>query len=484
MKRSMSENNSDGEDNMNDGANNLSSGGGSNASGNYSNNNNNRGQKRSRNEEMIRLLIPSRFAGGIIGKGGQNIKRLRQEFHANINVEDCPGPERTVNISAPELSNALKVIEDILHNFGEEDSEIDLRLLIHQSLAGCVIGKGGGKIKEIRDKVGCRILKVFSSMCPQSSDRVVQCIGKAKECIDAISDILVLIKEVPIKGTIQNYDPMNYDDYLADKYGGFGGDNAGNRGNNNNNNNNRGGSGGGGGGGGSQGRNQRDRSFERRDNNNRNFNRRNDGGGRGGGNGNGGGGVGNNNMRDRERNNFINPWASSPSMGNSSFDGPNFNQFGNNGGMGGFNNFNNPNTGSPSSLMNGFNGIGNNPNMGNNNNAFDNNMGNNGPVFGLNSSLGGGNMGNNMPNNIGNNGQNDEGRETTQVTIPKDLAGAIIGKAGTRIRRIRMESNAFITIDEPAQGSTDRIITISGTARQIQLAQYLLQQSVREHRRN
>lgn len=31
------------------------------------------------------------------------------------------------------------------------DSEIDLRLLIHQSLAGCVIGKGGGKIKEIRD---------------------------------------------------------------------------------------------------------------------------------------------------------------------------------------------------------------------------------------------------------------------------------------------------------------------------------------------
>lgn len=59
MKRAMSENNSEGEDNMNDGGNNLS--GGSNASGNYSNNNN-RGQKRSRNEEMIRLLIPSRVS--------------------------------------------------------------------------------------------------------------------------------------------------------------------------------------------------------------------------------------------------------------------------------------------------------------------------------------------------------------------------------------------------------------------------------------
>lgn len=63
MKRAMSENNSDGEDNMNDGANNLSSGGCSNASGSHSNNNNNRGgQKRFRNEEMIRLLIPSRVS--------------------------------------------------------------------------------------------------------------------------------------------------------------------------------------------------------------------------------------------------------------------------------------------------------------------------------------------------------------------------------------------------------------------------------------
>lgn len=77
-------------------------------------------------------------------------------------------------------------------------------------------------------------------MCPQSSDRVVQCIGKVNECMDAINDILILVKEVPIKGPIQNYDPINYDDYLADKYGGFGGDNAGNGGNRGGNNNQRG----------------------------------------------------------------------------------------------------------------------------------------------------------------------------------------------------------------------------------------------------
>uniref|UniRef100_A0A1B0GNS5 K Homology domain-containing protein n=1 Tax=Phlebotomus papatasi TaxID=29031 RepID=A0A1B0GNS5_PHLPP len=58
------------------------------------------------------------------------------------------------------------------------------------------------------------------------------------------------------------------------------------------------------------------------------------------------------------------------------------------------------------------------------------------------------------------------------------MAGAIIGKGGGRIRRIRTESNAFITIDEPLRGSNDRIITITGTPKQIQTAQYLLQQRV------
>ena len=68
-----------------------------------------------------------------------------------------------------------------------------------------------------------------------------------------------------------------------------------------------------------------------------------------------------------------------------------------------------------------------------------------------------------------------------QVTIPNEMAGAIIGPGGQRIRRIRLESKASITIDEPAQGSTERVISIVGSPRQIQTAQYLLQQSVREH---
>jgi heterogeneous nuclear ribonucleoprotein K len=75
----------------------------------------------------------------------------------------------------------------------------------------------------------------------------------------------------------------------------------------------------------------------------------------------------------------------------------------------------------------------------------------------------------------------DEEKETTQVTIPKEYAGAIIGKGGSRIHRIRSESGATINIAEAEEGAADRIITIIGGAGQIRMAQYLLQQSVKDH---
>jgi len=61
------------------------------------------------------------------------------------------------------------------------------------------------------------------------------------------------------------------------------------------------------------------------------------------------------------------------------------------------------------------------------------------------------------------------------------MAGAIIGKGGMRIKQIRMESGATITIDEAQPGSNDRIINISGSNEQIQNAQYLLQMSVKQY---
>ena len=55
------------------------------------------------------------------------------------------------------------------------------------------------------------------------------------------------------------------------------------------------------------------------------------------------------------------------------------------------------------------------------------------------------------------------------------LAGLIIGRNGSRIKEIRHQSGATITIDDPREGEADRIITIIGNSEQIHTAQYLLQ---------
>ncbi|XP_037924957.1 glycine-rich cell wall structural protein 1.0 isoform X2 [Hermetia illucens] len=389
----------------------------------------------------------------------------------------------------------------MLKYFEERDDEVDVRMLIHQSLAGCVIGKGGAKIKEIRDKIGCRILKVFSNVAPQSTDRIVQVIGKADQCVEAVREVLDLTRETPIKGAIHNYDPVNFDEMFADEYGGYG------EGRQN------------GGGGNFRDRQSRfdrrgdrfnDRGGDRRDDRSRSGGRRNDreyinpwannnlnngpnnfgsGGGSGGGFNNGSGfGGGGGNFGSGGGSNYGSSGGNFGSGGGGNFGpGGGSGNFGSGGGSGGGNFGAGGGSFGPGGGSGGYGSGGGNYGGGNFGGGAGNGSGGYGSNLGNN--MGGGNMGGGFGGrgggmNGGNSGGGGGGGgdNSTQVSIPKDLAGAIIGKAGNRIRRIRNESGAYITIDEPLPGSNDRIITISGNPKQIQMAQYLLQQSVRENR--
>lgn len=363
-------------------------------------------QKRSRSGDdiTVRLLIPSKAAGSIIGKGGHNITKLRTEYKASVTVPDCPGPERILTISS-DLDTVLQVVNEIIPNVddatgrsgsrgGGGGEDVDLRLLVHQSQAGCIIGKSGFKIKELREKTGARI-KIFSNCCPQSTERICQISGRPNTCIDSIREIMELIKTSPIKGMNNPYDPHNYDDFHSQEYGGFG-----------------------------------------------------DQDGKGGRGGPGGGMYGG--------------MGGPPPMGRGGRFGP-----GVGGNMG-------PGPRGPRGGMGGPGGMGpvRGGGFGGGRGGFGGNRGNasNGMMSNSPMNMGGGNSGGQGPMLGG-------GKGSTQVTIPKDLAGAIIGKGGARIRKIRSDSGAGITIDEPLPGSNDRIITITGSPNQIQMAQYLLQQS-------
>uniref|UniRef100_A0A8C7DE97 Heterogeneous nuclear ribonucleoprotein K n=1 Tax=Oncorhynchus kisutch TaxID=8019 RepID=A0A8C7DE97_ONCKI len=366
--------------------------------------------KRSRNtDEMVelRVLLQSKNAGAVIGKGGKNIKALRTDYNASVSVPDSSGPERILSVSADIetigeiLLKIIPTLEEYQHYNGI-DFDCELRLLIHQSLAGGIIGVKGTKIKELRENTQTTI-KLFQECCPHSTDRVVLVGGKPDRVVDCIKVILELVSEAPIKGRAQPYDPNFYDETYD--YGGF------------------------------------TMMFEERG-------RRPMGGfpvrGRGG----------------FER---MPPGRGGRPMPPSRRDYEDLS----------------PRRGPPPPLPTRGRGgsrarnlplplppppRGGSDRRGRPGDRYDSMVSDLGILSGRGS-------------------YSDIGGPviTTQVTIPKDLAGSIIGKGGQRIKQIRHESGASIKIDEPLEGSEDRIITINGTQDQIQNAQYLLQNSVKQY---
>lgn len=159
-------------------------------------------------DTVYRYLCPVRKIGSIIGRGGEIVKQLRAETKAKIRIgETVPGcDERVVTIySVADESNDLEdsgefvcpahdalirihqrvIAEDLRGREGEdedvdmekEDSQVSAKLLVPSDQIGCVIGKGGQIVQNIRSETGAqiRILKDERlPLCALNSDELVQ----------------------------------------------------------------------------------------------------------------------------------------------------------------------------------------------------------------------------------------------------------------------------------------------------------------------
>ncbi|XP_039273146.1 heterogeneous nuclear ribonucleoprotein K-like [Styela clava] len=182
--------------------------------------------KKSRGGEIggveMRCLIPSKSAGGIIGKGGTNIKDMRQQFKAQIQIPDSNTGDRVLRVLT-DIQSCGEIILRVIPSINEERRtdkfEASVKLLVHQSQAGSIIGVKGFKIKELREKTGA-VIKVHQECCPNSTDRVCQVSGKPDVVSDCIKLILDLLENAPPKGPIQKYDPAANEGYGDFGYGG------------------------------------------------------------------------------------------------------------------------------------------------------------------------------------------------------------------------------------------------------------------------
>ncbi|ESN91616.1 hypothetical protein HELRODRAFT_189742 [Helobdella robusta] len=342
---------------------------------------------RANEKTEVRILIPSWISGSVIGKGGDNIRRLRSTYKSGISLPDSRGPERLV-VMTSEIGNICDALEDILPTLTKQldksntEDHHELRLLIHQSHAGRIIGKGGTIIKQLRDDTGAQV-RIHVVVCPNSSDRIIQINGSAHQISSCVEAIYKLISGSFPKGPQMPYNPDYYDISLASKYGGY--------------------------------------EEER------------------------GGGMGKGKMRDREEKGekdspHANTAASSQSRGsvrkNQSDDRHAKDQ-------------------QPQQHQSQQHQQHQQQQPYNNKQQTSDD---------------------NQPPHFP--------RDVSQVSIPKSLAGAILGKGGSRIKQVQQESGTRIKMDEASVDSDDRIITIVGTPEQIMYAQYLLQMMVKKYANN
>ncbi|XP_042605223.1 poly(rC)-binding protein 4-like isoform X3 [Cyprinus carpio] len=165
----------------------------------------------------LRLLMHGKEVGSIIGKKGETVKRIREESSARINISEGSCPERIITITGPTecvfrafTMITVKLEEDLaaLVANGTVTSKppVTLRLVIPASQCGSLIGKGGSKIKEIREKTGAQV-QVAGDLLPNSTERGVTISGSQEAIIQCVKLICTVILESPPKGATIPYRP-------------------------------------------------------------------------------------------------------------------------------------------------------------------------------------------------------------------------------------------------------------------------------------
>ncbi|KAH7845929.1 hypothetical protein Vadar_007618 [Vaccinium darrowii] len=167
------------------------------------------------------ILCHNEKAGGVIGKSGSIIKAIRERTGAWIRVRELiPGdeeriieisgtrrqdPEGRMPLDSPAQAALFLIHERILSRVGGEDdgrgggSRVATRLLVPKMSVGCLLGKGGEIIKQMRmeTKTHITILPRDHSRprCVPHSEEIVQVVGDMHAVKSAISIISSRLRE-------------------------------------------------------------------------------------------------------------------------------------------------------------------------------------------------------------------------------------------------------------------------------------------------
>ncbi|KAG8368595.1 hypothetical protein BUALT_Bualt15G0061800 [Buddleja alternifolia] len=158
-------------------------------------------------EVVFKILCPSERVGGIIGKDGSIIKALQNETGASITIgptlAECH--ERLITVTAMEIvktqyspaqNAAVRVFSRSMEagvvkglNSGSKGSPVSARVVVSSNQVGCLLGKGGKIISEMRKVTGAGLRLLRGNQvpkCASENDEVLQITGEFVNVQDAL----------------------------------------------------------------------------------------------------------------------------------------------------------------------------------------------------------------------------------------------------------------------------------------------------------
>lgn len=155
-----------------------------------------------------RLMCSNDKVGNVIGKGGSIIKGIHHETGCDIKVLETVDPEdRVIVVSgaafpgdriSPAQDALLRVQERIvMAGPDNKESTVSSRLLVSSNQTGCLLGRGGSIISEMRKLTGAQIRVLGRDQVPRSvadDDELVQVTGEWRTVQDALFQITTRLR--------------------------------------------------------------------------------------------------------------------------------------------------------------------------------------------------------------------------------------------------------------------------------------------------
>jgi len=164
-------------------------------------------KRQAKGGQIVKILCPNFVTGSVIGKNGEEIKGLKARTYATINVakagQQFPGTdERPIAIKGDKsaMTEVISFVQEKIYVSDQADETRKglVKLVIPDTSAGRIIGRGGETVKRLRSTWAVDVSPSAKGETPEDLDeRIVNLSGEWDNVLGCVDEILDMIVDDP-----------------------------------------------------------------------------------------------------------------------------------------------------------------------------------------------------------------------------------------------------------------------------------------------